>query len=181
MERLQKPNIENVMEATIPRQSQVIGYLANVLHHAKLPRAARAKFSLGARLEGLGGALKEAQPHPVTNSELQLTVTAVVVDLCVVASLEKTFANVRQEQVTISEKVMRLLCAQHAWHVRKKRGRWSAIHHLKRRSSKRRMVGCVVAVLRPREPIDPSSWSISRSATRYIAITLLTTSDWPSL
>jgi hypothetical protein len=71
--------MEHVVEARPLRQLQTIGHLSDALQDSERPCIARAKLALGARLEGLGGAVEEAQPHPITHRELHVTMTCVVI------------------------------------------------------------------------------------------------------
>lgn len=86
--------------------------------------------------------MKKAQPDPVANRKIK-------VELGVVAGLKKTFTNVRQDHITISKKRIHLLCGGHARHMRQERRRRAPINHLEWLSLKCRMVGGVVALLRP--------------------------------
>jgi hypothetical protein len=71
--------MEHVVQASTLRQLQTIGHLPDALQDLERPCIARPKLALGARLEGLGGAVEEAQPHPITHRELHVPMTYVVV------------------------------------------------------------------------------------------------------
>ena len=98
--------MEDVMQASARRELESVRHRPDALQHLKGPGKAGAKLALGARLQGLGGAMEKTQPHPITHRELQLAMGGVVVLLGDLLRLEKSLADLGQHLVTITEEAV---------------------------------------------------------------------------
>jgi hypothetical protein len=88
----------------------------------------------------------------------------IVVVLGVLLCLEKTLADVGDEGVAVVEQCvdrLRMGCAGGMW---EQRWRGLTVDDLEGRCAECRVEGGVVAVLRPGEPVDPGSWTVSHGA-----------------
>jgi hypothetical protein len=95
--------VEDVVETSAFRQCEAIGHLLDALDNVEWPRIVRAELPFCPRLQGLSRAMQEAQPDPIPNGKLQLTMTTIVVVLGIVASLKEPFPNVGDEGVAVPE------------------------------------------------------------------------------
>ena len=77
--RLQETNVEDVVDAGVLRQLEAVRDTANAFQHLERTSIARTQLALSPRVEGLCGAVEEAQPHPIAHLELHITVAGVVV------------------------------------------------------------------------------------------------------
>jgi len=77
--RLQETNVEDVVDAGVLRQLEAVRDTANAFQHLERTSIARTQLALSPRVEGLCGAVEEAQPHPIAHLELHIAVAGVVV------------------------------------------------------------------------------------------------------
>ena len=67
---LQQPHMEDIMQMGALRKLEAVHHLADALQHLERTGVARAKLPFGAGLEGLGNAVKQAQPYPIPDGKL---------------------------------------------------------------------------------------------------------------
>jgi hypothetical protein len=94
--------MEDVVKARTSWQLKVVCECANTLQHTKGTSVAGSQFALGARVQGLRGPVKVAQPHPIAHRELLMMMSIIVLPgqlLC----LEKTLARLSQDLVAGAE------------------------------------------------------------------------------
>ena len=96
------------MDAGTGRKLKAVGNLSDALQHGKWPGVARTQLALCARVKGLRGAVKEAQPHLVAHCEHRLAVVGVVVVLGQLLSLEKSLAHLRTHLIPAAKVASRL-------------------------------------------------------------------------
>ena len=75
--------------------------------------------------------MKDAEPHPIAHCKLQGAMVAVVVSLGIFLGLEKAFAHLSQEGVTILEKCVDSVGARCTCSIGDQGRRRPAIHNLK--------------------------------------------------
>lgn len=75
--------------------------------------------------------------------------------------LEKTLAHLAEDLNPGAEKVAGYLGPSRPGHERQHRWRGAPVDHLKGRGAQGGVIGSVVAVLRPRQPIHPSTGTIN--------------------
>jgi hypothetical protein len=95
--------MEDVVEARISWQFKAVCEGANTLQHTKGTGVAGSQFALGARVQGLRGPVKEAQPHPIAHGELRLAMMSIIVLPGQLLCLEKTLARLSQDLVAGAE------------------------------------------------------------------------------
>jgi hypothetical protein len=62
--------MEHVAETGTGRKLQAVRHLADALEDAERPSISRPELALGAWLQRLGGAVKKAKSHPLTDHQL---------------------------------------------------------------------------------------------------------------
>jgi len=62
--------MEDVVQASALRKLEPVGYRPDTLQHLEMPGEARPQLALGPWLQGLGGAVEQTQPHPISHHEL---------------------------------------------------------------------------------------------------------------
>jgi hypothetical protein len=71
--------MEDIVEAGALQKLQAVRDTADALQHAKGPGIVRPKLVLGARVQRLLRVVEETRPDPLTDLELHVTVTSIVV------------------------------------------------------------------------------------------------------
>jgi hypothetical protein len=95
--------MEDVVEARTSWQLKAVCECANTLQHTKGTDVAGSQFALGARVQGVRGPVKEAQPHPITHRELRLAMMSIIVLPGQLLCLEKTLARISQDLIADAE------------------------------------------------------------------------------
>jgi hypothetical protein len=95
--------MEDIVEARPNWHLKAVCERANMLQHMKGTGIARSQFALGARVQGLRGPMKEAQPHPIAHHELCLAMMSIIVLPGQLLCLEKTLACLSQDLIVGAE------------------------------------------------------------------------------
>jgi hypothetical protein len=98
----------------------------------------------------------KAKPYPISNIKCELAVLVIIIMLGPLLCLMETLSNLMDEGRTILEVSVHSCNFGLARDIVTKTRRWSAIYNLKRSGTKGRVVRCVVAELRPRQPLNPA-------------------------
>ena len=83
-------HVENIVKTSTCGQLKTIRDVADALEDAKRPGITRTELAIGARREGLGRAVQQPQPDPVTHLELNVAMADIIVFLGQLLSLQKT-------------------------------------------------------------------------------------------
>lgn len=98
------------MDAGTLWQLKAICKCAHTLQDDEGASVARSKLAPRTRVEGLGGAMKKAQPHPVAHRISHRAMMTVVVVLGELLSLNETLPHLSKNLVAVAEKRPRSLC-----------------------------------------------------------------------
>jgi hypothetical protein len=96
---LQQAHMKHIVKTRPLRKLQHVRHLPDTLEDTEWSSIMWPKLALGARVQELGGAVKEAEPHPIASSKLQITMAGVVVPLGQLMSLKQTLAEFRQDLI----------------------------------------------------------------------------------
>jgi len=146
---LQEANMEDVVDASALRQLETVGDSTDAFEDAERPGPTGPQLALGARVEGLRGAVEKAQPDPRAHLELHVPVVGVVVLLGQLLSLKEPLTNLGKHLVTAAEESIGGLRAGRPRPVGQN-GRWrAAVDDLEGCSAEGGMEGSIIAILRP--------------------------------
>ena len=96
--------MKDVVDARSFWQQQPVSDVANALGHLEQAGEPRAELAPRPRQQRLHRSMKDAEPHPIAHCKLQGAMVAIVVALGIFLGLEKAFAHLSQEGITILEK-----------------------------------------------------------------------------
>lgn len=124
--------------------------------------------------------MAQTKPHPIAHRIADVSVMVVVEALVDGLGLLQAVTYVRQELVTFRHVFGDCRHSRFAGLIRADGGWILAINHPERSVAERRLVGGVVDVLSPGKPAQPLSRSIPLKPRKYMVMTLLAASVWPS-
>jgi hypothetical protein len=97
--------VEDIMYPGTIRQLEVIGHDTDPFQHLVRPCEARTQFGALARHQRLCRPMEQPKKDPITNGELQGTVTTIIVTLGILLSLEKALTHILQERIPVTKSV----------------------------------------------------------------------------
>jgi hypothetical protein len=160
-ELLEKHHMEDIMDATLGRQRQPVGNMADARQHLKWP------IELGSELapclvDQCGSqAVMKAHPYPIAFYKCQLLVVLIIVALHQVLGMVQLIFDLCQELIAFKELLVHREHLRLAAFIGEQR-RWiTIVYHLEGCRSESCLKVCVVAVFGPWQPVQPATWLIS--------------------
>jgi hypothetical protein len=95
--------MEDIVDARTSWQLKAVCECANTLQHMKGTGVAGSQFAFGARVQGLHGHVKEAQPHPIAHRNIRLAMMSIIVLSGQLLCLEKMMARLSQDLIVGAE------------------------------------------------------------------------------
>jgi hypothetical protein len=125
--------MKHIVDASAIRQLKVIGHRAHVVQHLIQPGILGAKLPAGTGHQGLSWVMKQTQPHPVPDDELQSLMMCVVVPESVLPRLKQTGAYLSEESVAVGQHGVNGVGASATQLVKKQGRRCLTVDHCERR------------------------------------------------
>ena len=128
--------MEHIMNPSSLRKTHVICHFTNALNDLKRTSKSWTKLATEARHQRLRRPMKKAQENPIINGKLKRTVVGIIMPFGIFLGLQQPITNIGEKCITITEKLVDLVCPCRACSIRQQRRRRPAINLLKWRRPK---------------------------------------------